>query len=97
MKVTGVKTYVLENEPGVRAGGGDTTGKWYIGGKYFLILELSTDEGLIGLGLIFTIIRFIPFSKSESIYSIDSIPFSEYNSLIFTESIDLRLLFLMCD
>tara|TARA_B100001123_G_C15336206_1_gene1032907 strand:+ start:3400 stop:4581 length:1182 start_codon:yes stop_codon:yes gene_type:complete len=50
MKVTGVKTYVLENEPGVRAGGGDTTGKWYIGGKYFLILELSTDEGLIGIG-----------------------------------------------
>ena len=43
MKVTRVKTYVIENEPGVRTGGGGQTEEWYIGGKYFLILELSTD------------------------------------------------------
>ena len=43
MKVTGVKTYVVENEPGERAGGGDTSIKWYIGGKYFLILD-SEEE-----------------------------------------------------
>ena len=46
MKVTGVKTYVIENEPGVRSGGGGNTEEWYIGGKYFLILELSTDVNL---------------------------------------------------
>ena len=50
MKVTGVKTYVIENESAPRSGGGEQTGDWYIGGKYFLILELSTDEGIIGLG-----------------------------------------------
>ena len=50
MKVTGVKTYVIENESAPRSGGGQETGNWYIGGKYFLILELSTDEGIIGLG-----------------------------------------------
>ena len=50
MKVTGVKTYVIENESAPRTGGGSETGNWYIGGKYFLILELSTDEGIIGLG-----------------------------------------------
>jgi len=44
MKVTGVKTYVVENEPGERSGGGDPTIKWYVGGKFFLILELMTDE-----------------------------------------------------
>ena len=50
MKVTGVKTYVIENEPGVRSGGGSTDDPWYVGGKYFLILELSTDEGIVGIG-----------------------------------------------
>ena len=50
MKVTGVKTYVIENEPGVRSGGGGQTEQWYVGGKYFLILELSTDEGIVGVG-----------------------------------------------
>ena len=50
MKVTGVKTYVIENEPGVRTGGGGQTEEWYVGGKYFLILELSTDEGIVGIG-----------------------------------------------
>ncbi|MBS96633.1 MAG: hypothetical protein CL736_05890 [Chloroflexi bacterium] len=50
MKVTGVKTYVVENEPGERSGGGDPTIKWYVGGKFFLILELMTDEGIIGIG-----------------------------------------------
>ena len=50
MKVTGVKTYVIENESAPRSGGGEETGNCYIGGKYFLILELSTDEGIIGLG-----------------------------------------------
>ena len=38
MKVTAVKTMVLENEPP------------YIGGKYFLILQIETDEGIVGLG-----------------------------------------------
>ena len=37
MKVTGVKTYVVENEPGERSGGGDPTIRWYVGGKFFLI------------------------------------------------------------
>ena len=50
MIVTGVKTYVIENEPGVRSGGGKNSEKWYVGGKYFLILELSTDEGIVGIG-----------------------------------------------
>jgi len=50
MKVTGVKTYVVENEPGERSGGGDPTIKWYVGGKFFLILELMTDEGIVGIG-----------------------------------------------
>ena len=50
MKVTGVKTYVIENESAPRSGGGEQTGDWYIGGKYFLILELSTDEGIVGIG-----------------------------------------------
>ena len=38
MKVTGVKTTVVENEAP------------YIGGKYFLFLEVETDEGITGLG-----------------------------------------------
>ncbi len=38
MKVTGVKTMVVEAEPP------------YIGGKYFLFLELQTDEGIAGIG-----------------------------------------------
>ncbi|MDP6665868.1 MAG: mandelate racemase/muconate lactonizing enzyme family protein [Dehalococcoidia bacterium] len=38
MKVTGVKTTVIENEPP------------YVGGKYFLLLEVETDEGITGLG-----------------------------------------------
>ena len=50
MKVTGVRTYVIENEPGIRTGGGGQTEQWYVGGKYFLILELSTDEGIVGIG-----------------------------------------------
>ena len=41
MIVTGVKTYVIENEPGVRSGGGKSSEKWYVGGKYFLILDYS--------------------------------------------------------
>ena len=50
MKVTGVKTYVIENEPGIKSGGGGQDEEWYVGGKYFLILESSTDEGIVGLG-----------------------------------------------
>ena len=38
MKVTGLKTMVVEAEPP------------YIGGKYFLFLELETDEGITGIG-----------------------------------------------
>ena len=38
MKVTDLKTMVVEAE------------KPYIGGKYFLFLELHTDEGIVGLG-----------------------------------------------
>ncbi|MBG81740.1 MAG: mandelate racemase/muconate lactonizing enzyme family protein [SAR202 cluster bacterium] len=38
MKVKDVKTTVIENEPP------------YIGGKYFLFIELETDEGITGLG-----------------------------------------------
>ena len=38
MKVTGLKTMVVESE------------KPYIGGKYWLFLELKTDEGITGLG-----------------------------------------------
>ena len=38
MKVTALKTMVLEAE------------KPYIGGKYFLFLELHTDEGITGIG-----------------------------------------------
>jgi len=38
MKVTELKTMVVEAE------------KPYIGGKYFLFLELSTDEGITGIG-----------------------------------------------
>ena len=38
MKVTGLKTMVVEAE------------KPYIGGKYFLFLELETDEGITGIG-----------------------------------------------
>ena len=38
MKVTGLKTMVVEAEPP------------YIGGKYFLFLELQTDEGITGIG-----------------------------------------------
>ncbi len=38
MKVTGLKTMVVEAEPP------------YIGGKYFLFLELHTDEGITGIG-----------------------------------------------
>ena len=38
MKITDVKTMVVENEPPYR------------GGKYLLFLELKTDEGIVGLG-----------------------------------------------
>lgn len=38
MKVTGLKTMVVEAE------------KPYIGGRYFLFLELATDEGITGIG-----------------------------------------------
>jgi 2-dehydro-3-deoxyphosphogalactonate aldolase len=38
MKVTGLKTMVVEAEPP------------YIGGRYFLFLELQTDEGISGIG-----------------------------------------------
>ena len=38
MKVTDIKTMVVENEPPYR------------GGRYLLFLELATDEGIIGLG-----------------------------------------------
>ena len=38
MKVTDLKTMVVENDPPHR------------GGKYLLFLELKTDEGIIGLG-----------------------------------------------
>ncbi|SVB17159.1 uncharacterized protein METZ01_LOCUS170013, partial [marine metagenome] len=38
MKVTDLKTVVVEAE------------KPYIGGKYFLFLELLTDEGIVGIG-----------------------------------------------
>ncbi|MBN1686103.1 MAG: mandelate racemase/muconate lactonizing enzyme family protein [Spirochaetales bacterium] len=38
MKVTGLKTMVVEAE------------KPYVGGRYFLFLELATDEGITGIG-----------------------------------------------
>ena len=38
MKVTGLKTMVVETKPP------------YIGGKYFLFLELQTDQGTPGIG-----------------------------------------------
>ena len=38
MKVTDVKTMVVENVAP------------YVGGKYFLLLQLETDEGIVGLG-----------------------------------------------
>ena len=38
MKVTGLKTMVVEAEPP------------YIGGRYYLFLELQTDEGISGIG-----------------------------------------------
>ena len=38
MKVTGLRTMVVEAEPP------------YIGGRYFLFLELRTDEGICGIG-----------------------------------------------
>ena len=38
MKVTDVKTIVVENVPP------------YFGGKYFLLLQVETDEGIVGLG-----------------------------------------------
>ena len=38
MKVTGLRTMVVEAEPP------------YIGGRYFLFLELQTDEGITGIG-----------------------------------------------
>ena len=34
MKVTGVKTYVIENESAPRSGGGEQTGDWYIAVSY---------------------------------------------------------------
>jgi 2-dehydro-3-deoxyphosphogalactonate aldolase len=43
MKVVELKTMVVENEPTGPAGS-------YIGGRYFLFLELKTDEGITGLG-----------------------------------------------
>jgi len=47
MKVTELKTMVVENEP-LYSFGEDTPR--YIGGKYLLFIELFTDEGIIGLG-----------------------------------------------
>ncbi|MBM3959985.1 MAG: mandelate racemase/muconate lactonizing enzyme family protein [SAR202 cluster bacterium] len=44
MKVTGLKTMVVENEPSTPGG------SQYIGGRYFLFLELTTDEGITGIG-----------------------------------------------
>ena len=38
MKVTGLKTYVVEGE------------KPWIGGRYFLFIEIHTDGGIYGLG-----------------------------------------------
>ena len=38
MRVVDFKTMVVEGE------------KPYIGGRYFLFLELITDEGIVGLG-----------------------------------------------
>ena len=38
MKVTGLNTFVVENE------------EPFIGGRYFLFLELTTDEGITGIG-----------------------------------------------
>jgi len=43
LKVVDLKTMVVENEPAGPAGA-------YIGGRYFLFLELLTDEGITGIG-----------------------------------------------
>jgi len=43
MKVVDFKTMVVENEP-------SSPGGSYIGGRYFLFLELVTDEGISGFG-----------------------------------------------
>ncbi|MBF15521.1 MAG: hypothetical protein CL740_00625 [Chloroflexi bacterium] len=48
MKITDIKTYVVENELGQRDH--NKPAATYVGGKYFLFLELHTDEGIIGLG-----------------------------------------------
>lgn len=42
MKVVDLKTMVVENEP--------SPGGAYIGGRYFLFLQLVTDEGITGFG-----------------------------------------------
>jgi L-alanine-DL-glutamate epimerase-like enolase superfamily enzyme len=47
MKVTDLKTMVVENEP-LYSFGEDAPR--YIGGKYLLFIELVTDEGITGLG-----------------------------------------------
>ena len=47
MKVTDVRTMVVENEP--QYSFGEDTPR-YIGGKYLLFLEVLTDEGITGLG-----------------------------------------------
>ena len=43
MRVTGVKTTVVEAEKPV-------DGEKYVGGRYFLFIELLTDEGITGIG-----------------------------------------------
>ncbi len=54
MKITDVKTMVVENEP--MYGFAPTSEKRaedvprYVGGKYLLFIEVVTDEGIIGLG-----------------------------------------------
>ncbi len=47
MKITDVRTMVVENEPLFMLG--EDTPRW-VGGKYLLFIELETDEGIIGLG-----------------------------------------------
>ena len=54
MKITDVRTMVVENEP--MQGFAPTSSERapgqprYVGGKHLLFLEIVTDEGIIGLG-----------------------------------------------
>ena len=51
MKITEVRTMVVENEPdSARTAFGDVAGASYRGGRYLLFVELLTDEGISGLG-----------------------------------------------